>query len=182
MVFRFPFSYEKWYFLVLLKEVEFVHIGDQTCHCLVIISRPLLQKRAACQILQLLWALGLSPSVGLSIFIGPKNRGLRTALCDRRLWYWPNGKMIGIHRIMRIIIIQVNPVIYSCLDRSTVQFDRSTVQFDHSTVQVDLTVWPFKTLQFGHSKPYSLTIQPFKLTLQFDCSRPYSWPFKTLHI
>ena len=67
-------------------------------------------------------------------------------------------------------------VIYSCLDRLT---GRLTVQpFNHSTIQ-DLTVWPFKTLQFGLSRPYSLAIQDLTVwlfkTLQFGHSRPYTF-------
>ena len=57
-------------------------------------------------------------------------------------------------------------VIYSCLDRSTVWlFNRSTVQ-------------PFKTLQFGHSRPYSLLFK----TLQFGHSKPYSLAIQNLTV
>ena len=34
---------------------------------------------------------------------------LQGQLCDLRVWFWPNGKMIRIRRIMRIIRIQMNP-------------------------------------------------------------------------
>ena len=65
--FHFP------YFLALCQiglAVSLVERGGVCAHRwpdLTLFSRPLLQKRAACQNLQLLWALGLSPSIGLLI-------------------------------------------------------------------------------------------------------------------